>query len=592
MVTRRVARPGFQLQSLVPGLVVLRHYDRSWLRGDVLAGITVAAYMIPQVMAYAEVAGLPAVAGLWTLIGPLLVYAVFGSSRQLSVGPESTTALMTALAVSSLAGVSAGSTTTIARQATLAAVLALVTGAICVLGYLARLGFLAGLLSRPVLVGYLTGVAVLMIVSQLGKVTGLRIEGEHVWHELGSLASQTAAINWPSLLLAVGTVILLFIARWLLPSWPGPLFIMLLAAAVVQLTGLRELGVQVVGQVPAGLPGLVVPDFTGIDWAKLLPAAAGIAVVGYSDNALTGRAFAARRGEQVDTNQELLALGLANISAGLFQGFPVSSSGSRTVLGDSMGSRTQLYSMVALGGLVITVFFLGPMLGAFPRAALGGVVIYAALRLVDIAELRRLARFRAAELVLALATAVSVVLFDVLTGIAIAVVLSVLDLLRRIAMPEAAVLGYVSGLAGMHDVTDYPAAQQVLGLVVFRYDSPLFFANAENFRRRALAAVDHAPQPVRWFILNCEANTELDLTAIDALTELRTELTEAGITMALARVKQPTQEDLRRADFLADDQPPVYPTLPTAVGAYIDWLTTELGGRPDWADQLPLPKQS
>lgn len=590
MIRRWLARPGFEWRSLVPGLVTLRHYNRKWLRGDVLAGITVAAYMIPQVMAYAEVAGLPAVVGLWALLGPLLVYSVFGSSRQLSVGPESTTALMTALAISSLAGITAGSHTDVARQATLAAILAVTTGLICVVGYLARLGFLAGLLSRPVLVGYLTGVAVLMIVSQLGKVTGLSISGEHIWHEIASLVAQAAAINWPTLWLALGSVVLLFVGRRLAPSLPGPLLVMLLAAAIVHWGGLQRLGVQVVGQVPVGLPGLVVPDFSGVDWSKLLPAAVGIAVVGYSDNALTGRAFAARRRETLDTNQELLALGLANISAGLFQGFPVSSSGSRTVLGDSMGSRTQLYSLVAVAGLIITIFFLDPILGAFPRAALGGVVIYAAIRLIDVPELRRLARFRTAELILAISTAVSVVVFDVLIGIGIAVVLSVLDLLRRIAMPEAAVLGYVPGLAGMHDVTDYPDAEQVPGLVVFRYDSPLFFANAENFRRRALAGVDRASQPVYWFVLNCEANTELDLTAIDALTELRDELTGRGITLALARVKQPTQEDLQRADFVHGADPLIFPTLPTAVSAYVDWITQTTGGRPEWADRLPLPK--
>lgn len=576
--------------NVVPGVSVLRHYDRSWLRGDVLAGITVAAYMIPQVMAYAEVAGLPAVVGLWALIGPLLVYSIFGSSRQLSVGPESTTALMTALAVSSLAGVTAGHPTDPARQATLAAVLAITTGLVCVTAYFARLGFLAGLLSRPVLVGYLAGVAVLMIISQLGKITGLTVSGEHAWDELVSLASQIDQINWPTLIVAIAVVIALFVIRWLAPALPGPLLIMLAAALAVHLLQLGSMGVQVVGPVPAGLPAIVVPDFSGVDWAKLLPAAIGIAVVGYSDNALTGRAFAARRREQLDANQELLALGLANLSAGFTQGFPVSSSGSRTVLGDSMGSRTQLYSLIALAGLVITVFFFGPILAGFPRAALGGVVIYAAFRLIEIGELRRLARLRVAELVLALATATAVVLFDVLTGIGVAVGLSVLDLLRRMANPEAGVLGYVPGLAGMHDTKDYPNAELVPGLVVYRYDAPLVFANAENFRRRAMTAADEAAEPLHWFVLNCEANTSLDLTAIDALAEVRDALADRGVVMALARVKQETQEELERADFLDQVEPHVYPTLPTAVAAYVDWVTKATGNRPDWADGLPLPK--
>jgi len=578
--------------SFVPGLDVLRHYDRHWLSGDVLAGITVAAYMIPQTMAYAEVAGLPAVVGLWALVGPLLVYAIFGSSRQLSVGPESTVALMTALAISSLAGVPAVGDADLATRATLGAILALTTGVICLVAYGARLGFLAGLLSRPVLIGYLAGAAVLMMVSQLGKVTGLQVSGERVWDEVGSLLAQLDQVHLPTLVLASVSVIALFVTKRFAPKWPGPLLVMLLAAAVVQIAGLETQGVKVVGAVPSGLPRVVVPDFIGVDWAKLLPAALGIAVVSFSDNALIGRAFAARRREQIDTNQELLALGLSNISAGLSQGFPVSSSGSRTVLGDSMGSRTQLHSLVALGCLLTTMLVLGPVLAAFPDAALGGVVVYAAIRMVDIAGFRRLARFRLAELVLALATMIAVVLFNVLIGIAIALGLSLLDLLRRIANPAAAVLGYVPGLAGMHDITDFRHVEQVPGLVVFRYDSPLFFANAENFRRRALAAVDGAPGEVHWFLLNVEANTQLDLTAIDALEEVRDSLAARGVIVALARVKQDTRAELERAEFIERLHGRVYPTLPTAVGAYVDWVQQTTGEYPTWAAGLPLPRNN
>ena len=576
--------------SFVPGLGVLRHYDRSWLRGDVLAGVTVAAYMVPQSMAYAEVAGLPAVVGLWALVAPLLVYAVFGSSRQLSVGPESTSALMTALAISSLAGVASVHDASLATRAALGAILALTTGAVCLVAYVARLGFVAGLLSRPVLIGYLAGVAVLMIVSQLGKVTGLQISGERLWDELGSLLAQLDEVNLPTFLLATASVLALFIAKRFAPKLPGPLLVMLAAAALAHFAGLRAQGVRVVGEVPSGLPGVVIPDFTGVDWTKLLPAALGIAVVGFSDNALIGRAFAARRREQVDMNQELLALGLCNISAGLTQGFPVSSSGSRAVLGDSMGSRTQLYSLVALGCLLATMFVLGPVLAAFPEATLGAVVIYAAVQLIDVHEFRRLARFRLAELVLALATTLAVVLSNVLIGIAIAVVLSLLDLVRRIANPGAAVLGYVPGLAGMHDITDFPQGEQVPGLVVFRYDSPLFFANAENFRRRALAAVDEAPGEIHWFLLNVEANTQLDLTAIDALEEVRRALEARGVVVALARVKQDTRDELARAGFLERLNGRAYPTLPTAVEAYVNWVTQTTGEYPAWAEHLPLPR--
>jgi len=568
----------------------LVHYDRSWLRGDLLAGITVAAYLVPQVMAYAEVAGLPAAAGLSTVVAPLLVYAIFGSSRQLSLGPEATTSLMTGVAVASMLGIPAGQTAPDpARYAQVAAVVAVSTGLICVLGYLARLGFLADLLSRPVLVGYMIGVAVLMIVSQLGKVTGVDVSGEQPWDEVVSLALQLAQVNTPTLVLAVAVVAALFVFRRWFPGWPGPLIVMVGAAAIVHLAGLDALGVELVGRVSAALPGVRIPSLTGVDWMQVLPAAVGIAIVGYSDTVLTGRAFASKRQEETDANQEWLALGLANLAAGLTHGFPVSSSASRTALGESMGSRTQLHSLVALAVVLAATFFLGPVLAGFPRAALGGVVIYAALRLIDLPDLRRLRRFRMSELILALATAACVVGFGVLIGIGVAVVCSMLDVLRRIAKPHAGVLGFVPGLAGMHDVHDYPHVAQVPGLVVFRYDSPIFFANADDFRHRAVSAVDSAPGPVKWFVLNCEANTSLDLTAIDALADLRRELSSRGIVLALARLKRSTRADLDRAGFGREVAGRIYPTLPTAVDAYVDWVEETTGERPPWADAVPQP---
>ncbi len=572
---------------IAPGVAVLRGYRREWLRGDILGGVTVAAYLIPQVMAYAEVAGLPAIAGLWAVVPPLLVYALLGSSRVLSVGPESTTALMTALAVAPLA---AGDP---ARFAALASVLAVIAGLICITGFVLRLGFIAGLLSRPVLVGYMAGVAVLMIVSQLGRATGMHVEGETVLAKISYGAGHLAEVHLPTLLLAASVVLALVVMRRFLPRWPGPLLVMLAAAAVVSLAGLAARGVAVVGEVPAGLPRPSLPDLTGIDWRSMVTAAAAVAVVGYSDNVLTARAFAAKRGETIDANQELLALGAANVGSGLFHGFPVSSSGSRTVLGDSMGAKTQGYSLVAFVMIIATMYLFGPILAAFPAAALGGVVVYAALRLIDVAEFRRLARFRVAELALALTTTASVVLFDVLTGIAVAVVLSVLDLLRRIADPHDAVLGYVPGLAGMHDIDDYPHVHQVPGLVVYRYDAPIFFANAENFRRRALGAIAAAEQPVHWFVLNSEANVTLDLTAIDVLEELRVELDSRGIVLALARVKQDEMDQLVASGFdVAVGRSRIYPTLPTAVQAYGRWYRRTFGDGADWLDQLPKPPAS
>lgn len=569
-----------------PGIAVLVGYDRSWLRGDLVAGVTVAAYLVPQVMAYAEIAGLPAVVGLWAIVVPMLLYAIFGASRQLSIGPEATTALLTSAAVGALVG-QVGP----ARHAEVAALLAIAVGVLCLLAWTARLGFLANLLSRPVLVGYMAGIAVLMIVSQAGKVTRLQIEGDSPWAETVSLVAQLPQAHVPTLLLSLAVLVALLLFRHFLPTWPGPLIAMLGAAAAVALWHLGDNGIAVIGAIPQGLPSPSIPFPRDLSILALFPAALGIAVVGYSDNVLTARAFASKRREQVDTTQELLALGVANVANGFFQGFPVSSSGSRTVLGDAVGSRTQLHSLVAVIVVLATLFFLGPLLSLFPIAALGGVVIYAAIRLVDVAELRRIAQFRRSELVLALSTTVAVLAFGVLGGIGIAVGLSLLDLIRRIAHPHDGILGYVPGVAGMHDIEDYPQATLVPGLLVYRYDSPLFFANSDDFISRALASVDRTHPTPRWFLLNAEANIEVDLTAVDTLDQLRAVLESRGIIFAMARVKQEIRDQLAATGFVekvGEDR--IFATLPTAVAAFAQWYTDTYGAPPEGLPEtIPPP---
>jgi high affinity sulfate transporter 1 len=561
--------------DLVPGLDRLAHYERPWLRGDLVAGVTVAAYLIPQVMAYAEVAGLPAVTGLWAVLGSMTVYAFIGSSRQLSVGPESTTALMTAAAVGPLA---AGDP---ARYAALAAALGLVVAALCLVAWIGRLGFLADLLSKPVLVGYLAGVAVIMIAGQLEEFGGMTLEGDTPPATILSFVTNLGEAHGPTIALASVALVLLFVGSRLFPTAPVPLIVILLAAGVVAVFDLGSDGLALVGEVPPGLPALQVPDVTRADLTALVLPALGVTVVAYTDNALTGRAFATRGGYRVDANQELLALGGANAAAGIMQGFPVSSSGSRTVIGDSLGSRSQLYSLVAVAVVVLTLLFLGPLLATFPQAALAAVVIWAAVKLVDVPELRRIGRFRRSELVLALSTTAAVLVVDILYGVLVALGLSIVDLLHRVARPHDGVLGYVPGVAGMHDIDDHPAARQMPGLVVYRYDAPLFFANAEDFKSRALASLDEAEGPVEWFLLNFEANVQIDLTSIDALDEIRAELEDRGIKLALARVKHEMHEELERAGLVeAIGANLIFATLPTAVVAYVAAYTAEHGEPP------------
>jgi high affinity sulfate transporter 1 len=514
-------------------------------------------------MAYATVAGLPPVVGLWAALVPSAAYALLGSSRQLSVGPESTTALMTATALAPLAVGDPG------RYAALAAAVALIVGGFCFVAGLVRIGFLADLLSRPVLVGYMTGVAVIMIAGQLGKVTGVSVEGDEFVDQMRSFISGLSGVHWPTVALSAAVLVLLLALARLVPRLPGPLIAILLATAVVAAFSLNRSGIRVIGEIPSGLPTPGLPGIGLADLSTLVIPAVGIAIVAFSDNVLTARTFAARHGQRVDANAELRALGVCNVGSGLMHGFPVSSSGSRTALGDALGSRTQLYSVVSLVFVLVVMVAGRGVLSNFPMAALGALVVYAALRLVDVPEFKRLARFRHSELVLALATTASVLLFGVLYGVLVAIALSILDLLRRVARPHDAVLGFVPGVAGMHDVDDYPNADPEPGLVIYRYDAPLFFANAENFRERALAAVDENPEPVKWFVLNAEANVEVDLTALDILDQLRAELESRGIEFAMARVKQDLRVSLEAAglvDKIGEDR--IFMTLPTAVEAY------------------------
>ncbi|MGD1951354.1 MAG: sulfate permease [Leptolyngbyaceae cyanobacterium] len=541
------------------GLKRLLSYQQPWLRGDILAGLTVAAYLIPQCMAYGELAGVQPVAGLWAILPAMVLYTLLGSSPQLSVGPESTTAVMTAVAVAPLTGSSDYA----------AALLALLVGLVYVVGYLARLGFLADLLSKPILIGYMTGVAVIMIAGQLGKISGVAIDAETVVGEIRTFVASLDQTHMPTLVLSVAVLIFLFVVQMRWPRVPGPLLAVLLATLAVTLFRLDQLGVAVVGDMPAGLPQLRLPPLQQMP--QLMAAAVGIAVVGYSDNVLTARAFATRNGYKIDANQELLALGAVNIGAGLMQGFPVSSSGSRTVLGNALGNKTQLFSLVAMAAVVLVLVFLRPVLSLFPNAALGALVIYAATRLIEIPEFIRLLRFRSTEFALAIVTTVGVLATNLLVGIAIAISLSVIDLFARVARPHDAVLGKVLGLAGWHDIEDWDDATTIPGLVIYRYDAPICFANVENFKRRALAAISAETERVEWFVLNTEAIAEIDITAADMLVDLYQELADLGIVFALARVKQDLYTQLKHSglrDLIGNER--IYPTLKTAIRGFED----------------------
>jgi SulP family sulfate permease len=536
--------------------------DSRWAvasRANLVSGLTVCAYLVPQVMAYSTVAGLPPTAGLWASLPALVLYALMGTSRLLSVGPESSVALMTAAVVGPIA---AGNPE---RYPQLAAALALTMAAILLLASLLRLSFIADLLSRPVLVGYMAGIAVLMIAGQLSPWLGIEISGDSILAEFGSAISQWQ--DWDPVSLIMGLAVIIgvaFLARW--PKLPGPLLAIIVMGI---LTVAAQLPVELVGEIPRGLPTPDLPLVTAEEARLLLLGALGVSVVAFTDTTLTARAFRERSDRPIDPTVELRSLAAANLGAGLLQGMAVSSSGSRTALAKTGGATSQAYSLVAAAALATVLIVAGPLLSGLPRAALAGLVIYAALRLVDVPELRWLWRFRKMEFLLAAATFVGVLVLGVLYGVVAAVTLSVLEMLARVARPHAAAQGFVPGLAGMHDIHDFPGAREEPGLLVFRYDSPLFFANAENFRRRAEELAAERSPEVRWVALNCEAIVEIDSTAADALEELRRDLADDDVALVLVRAKRELLDALEPTGLLDRiGRERIYPTLPTLVAAF------------------------
>ena len=568
------------LAAATPGIEVLRHYRRGWLRSDVFAGISVVAYLVPQVMAYTALVGVPPVVGLWTALAALIVYAALGSSRVLSVGPESTIALMAGTAIAPLAGADPD------RAVALTATLSLIVGGWCLLGRIARLGVIADLLSQPLLVGYLAGAAVLMVVGQLGRMTGTTVEGDNLVAQLKSFVDVVDDTDLLTLAVGAGTLGLLLVVHFLRPRWPATLIAVAAATVACALADLKNHGVAVVGPVPTGLPTPGLPDVSWEDVRTLVLAGLGIAVIGYGDNMLIARAFPPPPTddeptvEPADPQQELAALSGVQVAVGLMSGFPVSSSGSRTALAISAHARSQLYSLVAAAFVILVLFVAGPLIENLPQASLAAVIFYAASKLVSWQEVMRLARFRTTELLLAVTATLGTVVFGVLVGVGLAIALSLVEILYRLARPHEGVLGRVPGLAGMHDVDDYPDAQTMPGLIVYRYDAPLFFANVGDMRRRALLAVDQenaaVPEhPVRWFILNVEANVEVDITAADGLRDLHSDLAARGVRLALARVKRDLRIPLERAglaDLIGEDM--LFPTLPVAEEAYLSWASS------------------
>jgi high affinity sulfate transporter 1 len=526
--------------------------------------------LIPQGMAYAALAGLPPVVGLYATMVPLLVYAVLGPSRILVLGPDSAVAPLVAAAIIPIAAGDMG------ERTALAAMLAIVAGGVMIVGAAAGFAFVTDLISKPVRLGYLAGIAVTVVVSQLPLLLGFSTQADSFLEKLRALAEGLGDTDPVALGLGLGVVTVVVLVRRLEPRAPGLLLAVAGATALVAALDLAD-RIDTVGSVPAGLPGLALPDVSLADLGELTGAAIAIALIAFADTSVLSRSYAAKLGDDVDQGQELLALGAANVVTGLFHGFPISGSATRTPVAEAAGARTQLTGVVAACALAGVLAFGTPLVRNLPLTALAAVVITAVAALVDVAALRRLAYAHRTDFALAVVSFLGVTIAGVLPGVGIAVGISLAAFFWRVWHPYDATLGRVEGIKGYHDLTRYPEARTVPGLVLFRFDAPLFFANAGVFSERLLRAVRRAPQPVQRVVVAAEPITDVDSTAAEMLTALHDELTSGGVELAFAELKDPVKDKLRRfglVDHLGRER--FFPTLGVAVHAYvnergIDW---------------------
>ena len=556
----------------MPGLVSLVRYDRSWLPSDMGAGLSVAAIALPVGIAYADLAGVPAVVGMYSAIFPLLAYALFGSSRQLMTGPDAATCIMVAASLGPLAGGDPE------RYLALVVLLSLMTGLLFVFAGISRLGFIANFLSQPILTGYLNGIALIIIVGQLPKLFGYSGEAEEFFPKLAEFIDKFNHSHLSTLVLGGGLLAVLVVLRRIAPRLPAALIVVIAGIVSVVMLGLDKNGVAILGSVPAGLPAFHFVTFDLDTYTALLDDAAGIALVSFTSGVLTAKSFARRNRYEIDSNQELIAFGSGNIASGLAQGFPVTGADSRTAVNDAMGGKTQLVGIVAAGTMLLILFFLTGPLAYVPNAALAAVIMVAAVGLFDYKELRALYIISHRELLLCVGTTVGVLILGVLPGVLLAVALSLFWLITVTSRPHDAVLGRVKGIKGFHDIADYPETTTIPGLILYRFDANLVFYNVDYFRERVRAVIAAAETPVQWVVIDASSINVVDITAVQKVDELRDELAAQGIKLVAARVKQNLSKyfneewGVKRRETYAEDR---YDTLKSAVRAFNNRVVQE-----------------
>ncbi|WP_456623135.1 SulP family inorganic anion transporter [Bradyrhizobium sp. P5_C12] len=563
----------------LPAIETLRRYEAAWLPRDIFAGLVLATMLVPVGIAYAAASGLPGIYGLYATIVPLLVYAVFGPSRILVLGPDSALAAVILGVVVPLSGGDP------LRAATLAAMMAIVSGTVCILAGIARLGFVTELLSKPIRYGYMNGIALTVLISQLPKLFGFSIGSEGPLRSLWAFADAIleGKTNWAALGIGLGTLVVILLLRDN-KRLPGILIAVVGATAIVGVLDLgTRYGVAVLGPLPQGLPGFAIPWITYGDIVPVLVGGCAIALVSFADTSVLSRAYAARLGTHVDPNQEMVGLGAANLATGFFQGFPISSSASRTPVAEAAGAHTQLTSVVGALAIAVLLLVAPNLLQHLPTAALAAVVIAAAIGLFEVTDLKRIYRIQQWEFWLSMVCFVGVAVLGVIPGIGLAIAIAIAEFLWDGWRPHSAVLGRAHGVKGYHDITRYPDARQIPGLVLFRWDAPLFFANAEFFKERVLDAVAKSPTPVRWLVVAAEPVTSVDVSAGDIVAELDEALHARGIEFCFAELKDPVKDKLKRFGLFSQlGEQYFFPTIGAAVSSYLEINDVEWE---DWEDQ-------
>ena len=569
------------LTRWLPGLHTLRHYQPGWLQHDAIAGLVLTTMLVPVGIAYAVASGLPGIYGLYATIVPLLAYALFGPSRILVLGPDSSLAAVILAVVLPLSGGDP------MRAVALAGAMAIVSGAVCIGAGLARLGFVTELLSKPIRYGYMNGIALTVLLSQVPKLLGFSIESHGPLRDLWSITNGivNGRVNWTAFLVGAGALAVIFLLKRS-KVVPGILIAVVAATAVVGAFGLaKSAGVSVLGPLPQGLPSFQIPWISATDFTAVLSGGLAVALISFADTSVLSRAYAARTRTYVDPNQELVGLGTANLAAGFFQGFPISSSSSRTPVAEAAGAKTQMTGVIGAVAVALLIIAAPNLLQHLPTSALAAVVISSAMGLIEVQDLIRIYRMQQWEFWLSMLCFAGVAVLGAIPGIALAVIVAVIVFLWDAWRPHYAILGRVEGVKGYHDISRYPEARLIPGLVLFRWDAPLFFANAELFQERVIAAAENSPTPVRWLVVAAEPVTSVDVTAADILAELDRTLREAGIELSFTELKDPVKDKLKRFGlFKQIGEQSFFPTTGAAVSAYlkanpVDWI--------DWEDRLP-----